>query len=174
MGYVFVFIFIFALICTFFPDSTDSTPSRPRPHEYNHTHTKPQSKFVINSTINTSIDYIDGLNGFEFEEYIGELLLKIGYTDVRITQKSGDKGIDILCYSGNESLGFQCKHYKGHVGAEAIQQALKGKSYYNLGDVCVITNSYFTSGAKRYAELHNVALYDRNSIVDSINYYFTS
>ena len=40
-------------------------------------------------------DY-DDMDGWEFEEYVGDLLIKDGYIHVEVTRGSGDQGVDVL------------------------------------------------------------------------------
>ena len=61
-----------------------------------------------------------------------KLLIKSGYHDVKITQASGDYGIDILakkkaCFF----MDFNVKDIKKNIGVSAIQQAYGGISYYH-------------------------------------------
>ena len=74
---------------------------------------------------------IDQLSGFEFELLVQKLLIKSGYHDVKITQASGDYGIDILAKKKHVFYGFQCKRYQKNIGVSAIQQAYGGISYYH-------------------------------------------
>ena len=67
---------------------------------------------------------IDQLSGFEFELLVQKLLIKSGYHDVKITQASGDYGIDILAKKKHVFYGFQCKRYQKNIGVSAIQQSI--------------------------------------------------
>ena len=104
---------------------------------------------------------IDQLSGFEFELLIQKLLIKSGYHSVKITQASGDYGIDLLAKKNQVSYGFQCKRYQKNIGVSAIQQAYGGISYYHLDRAIVITNSYFTEAAYQLAAVNDILLIDR-------------
>ena len=108
---------------------------------------------------------IDQLSGFEFELLVQKLLIKSGYHDVKITQTSGDYGIDILAKKKHVFYGFQCKRYQKNIGVSAIQQAYGGISYYHLDRAIVITNSYFTEAAYQLAAVNDILLIDRQKLL---------
>ena len=108
---------------------------------------------------------IDQLSGFEFELLIQKLLIKSGYHNVKITQTSGDYGIDILAKKKHVFYGFQCKRYQKNIGVSAIQQAYGGISYYHLDRAIVITNSYFTEAAYQLAAVNDILLIDRQKLL---------
>lgn len=108
---------------------------------------------------------IDQLSGFEFELLVQKLLIKSGYHDVKITQASGDYGIDILAKKKHVFYGFQCKRYQKNIGVSAIQQAYGGISYYHLDRAIVITNSYFTEAAYQLAAVNDILLIDRQKLL---------
>ena len=108
---------------------------------------------------------IDQLSGFEFELLIQKLLIKSGYHSVKITQASGDYGIDLLAKKNQVSYGFQCKRYQKNIGVSAIQQAYGGISYYHLDRAIVITNSYFTEAAYQLAAVNDILLIDRQKLL---------
>ena len=43
------------------------------------------------------------------------MLIKSGYHSVKITQASGDYGIDLLAKKNQVSYGFQCKRYQKNI-----------------------------------------------------------
>lgn len=69
-----------------------------------------------------------GLSGFEFETLVAHLLECMGYT-ARVTQKSGDGGVDIIAHM--DALGFQppivkvqCKRITSQTGNAEVNQLL--------------------------------------------------
>lgn len=103
---------------------------------------------------------IDKMSGIEFEKYVQYLLQQNGYTNVEMTATSNDYGVDILAMKGNDLYAFQCKKYSSKVGVEAVRQASTGCTYYDHDIPVVITNSTFSSQAKRLAETLEVELWD--------------
>lgn len=66
------------------------------------------------------------LDGYEFEEFVADLLIAMGYR-ARVTQRSGDGGIDVLAH--RDPLGLepplikvQCKLTESSKGGPDVQQ----------------------------------------------------
>ena len=118
-----------------------------------------------------TIEYVDKLNGLEFEQYIQELLSSIGYKNVIKTKSSNDYGIDILAEKEQIKYAIQCKNYNSPLGNSCVQEAYSGKTYYNCHIAVVITNSTFTKNAKELADKNGVFLWDRNTLKNMITIY---
>ena len=78
------------------------------------------------------------LSGYEFEEFVAHLLECMGYT-ARVTQRSGDGGIDVIAH--RDKLGFeppilkvQCKRKTDQIGRPEVDQLLGtlGEGEYGL------------------------------------------
>jgi restriction system protein len=106
---------------------------------------------------------IDNMKGHDFEKYIGVLLRDLGY-QVDHTRLSGDFGADLILKKEGQCIAAQLKRYRGLVGIEAIYQAVGSKAYYHCENAAVITNSYFTSAAKKSAKVNNCWLVDRDDL----------
>lgn len=116
---------------------------------------------------NFNIDF-DSLEGLMFEKYCAALLYANGYKDVRVTQGSGDHGIDVLATYRGKKYAIQCKRYKNTVGNRAVQEAYAGKGIYKADIAVVMTNNYFTKQAQEEASALNVLLWDRGQILKFI------
>lgn len=114
------------------------------------------------------MDVIDEMEGREFEFFCGELLEKCGYENVFVTRASGDQGVDIIAYKNNIRYAFQCKRYDEKVSNKAVQEVNTGRNMYSCFGAVVITNSYFTRGAKDLAKVSHVELWDRDILMDKI------
>lgn len=112
------------------------------------------------------IDYIDNLNGYEFEKFIAELLECLGYRDVTTTKESSDYGIDVVAVKDGVRYAIQCKNYSQSVGNNAIQEAYSGKNFYDCHVAIVVTNNYFTNNANNQAKMNKVVLWDRNKLAE--------
>ena len=112
----------------------------------------------------------DLMTGRGFEEFLGNLLRRMGY-DVQVTKVSGDQGIDIIANKLGEKVGVQAKCYSGKVGNKAIQEVVAGLKYYDCTRGLVITNSYFTPAAIELAQVNNILLWNRDSLNQKINRY---
>lgn len=98
------------------------------------------------------IERIQQMDPFQFEFLIAELLRKIGYENVEVTKRSGDKGIDVI---GNLTVGgltnvktiIQVKRYKtgNNISGKYITQ-LRGSAEVDQRGL-IITTSDFTKHA---------------------------
>lgn len=120
--------------------------------------------FFVERNKNYQLSEIDAMSGEKFEHYFANLLRKSNYQRVKVTQYQGDQGIDVLAHNDDRKIGYQCKRYKRNVGNRAVQEAHAGKSYYELDEVYVVTNSYFTKPAKELAHKTGVHLIDRDEL----------
>ena len=115
-----------------------------------------------------TIDEIDLMDGYMFEEFLSKLFEKMGYS-AEVTKKTNDQGIDIIGKKNGRKVGIQAKCYSNNVGNSAIQEAVAGKSFYDCDAVMVVTNSYFTESAKKLARANDVILWDRNMLAKKID-----
>ena len=98
------------------------------------------------------IEKIQEMDPFQFEYLTAELLRKIGYENVDVTKRSGDKGIDVV---GNLTVGgltnvktvIQVKRYKtgNNISGKYITQ-LRGSAEVDQRGL-IITTSDFTKGS---------------------------
>lgn len=111
----------------------------------------------------------DDMSGLEFEYYCARILESNGFTNIEVTQGSGDHGIDILAEKDDISYAIQCKCYSSNIGNAAVQQAYSGRCIYKKDIAVVITNQYFTTQAKEDAAAVGVKLWDRDKLQQLID-----
>lgn len=116
----------------------------------------------------TILERIDEMDGTEFERFCAELLDDFGYQQIHMTKSTGDQGVDITAIKGGLRYAFQCKRYSSKIGNAAVQQVNTGKMLYSCQKAVVITNNYFTAGAKKAAAAVGVELWDRDVLSDKI------
>ena len=95
--------------------------------------------------------------GYEFEEFLKRFLEDLGFTDITVTKRSGDNGIDLICYKSAildldvnaEKYIVQAKRYKGTVPAKEIRE-FKGTLAYERR--IFITTSRFSKSDFEEAE----------------------
>ena len=109
-------------------------------------------------------DILQNMNPYAFEKLSQRLLRECGFTDVAVTKKSGDGGIDgtgKLRIKGIFSfyVAFQCKRYKGPVGAAEIRD-FRGSLGTNIEKGVLITTSSFSRAAKEEASSEGKRLID--------------
>ena len=67
-------------------------------------------KYSINKQLKLLSDAIDGLDGFEFEEFITKAF-NLGGIKAKTTPKTRDGGKDIIINSKDGTVYVECKHY---------------------------------------------------------------
>ncbi len=120
------------------------------------------------------VEKIRQMDPFQFEYLVAELLKKIGYEDVEVTKRSGDKGIDVL---GNLTVGgltnvktvIQVKRYKkgNNISGKYITQ-LRGSAEVDQRGL-IITTSDFTKDAVNESKALNkmpVALVNGSKLIE--------
>lgn len=107
---------------------------------------------------------VDTMSGTEFEEWCKNLLEKLGWTDVETTKATGDQGVDILAMKDEVPYAFQCKCYASDLGNTPVQEVYAGLRFYHRNVGVVITNRYFTQGAKDLARACDILLWDRDRL----------
>lgn len=100
-------------------------------------------------------DILLNMNPFAFERLTQRLLRECGFSQVEVTKKSGDGGIDgfgKLMINGLFSfkVAFQCKRYNGTVPASDIRD-FKGSLTTDIEKALFITTGSFSKPAKEEA-----------------------
>lgn len=124
-----------------------------------------EERLLRNPDKRITVEEIEHLNGFEFEELIGEFFRKAGYK-VKVTKKSGDQGADLIVEKEGVSTAIQTKKYAGSVGNTAVQEVVAGMKYYDCDKSIVITTGKFTKGAFELAGRNGVQLIDKKGLDD--------
>jgi len=107
---------------------------------------------------------LDRMEGHDFEYACAEILSANGYSDVQVTQASGDYGIDVLASRNGHLYAIQCKCYQSTVGNHAVQEAYAGAAYYGERIPVVMTNQSFTPAATNMAHKLGVQLWGRSEV----------
>lgn len=105
----------------------------------------------------------DDLDGIEFENILAKLFEKMGYT-VLTTPRSGDQGADLLLEKNGCKTVVQAKRYTNKLDNTPIQEVVAAKYHYQYNNAMVVTNNYFTAGAKELARTNQVRLVDRDEL----------
>ena len=100
------------------------------------------------------------LTGFEFEEYMAQVLKDNGFRHVEVTVECGDQGVDILAVRNGKTYAIQCKNYADMVGNKAVQEAYAGAQYYGCDIPVVVCPTDFTIPAQELAESTGVELWN--------------
>lgn len=116
------------------------------------------------SPVESELERIDKMDGRIFEQWCAKLLQKSGFINVEVTRASGDQGVDVLATLDGVKYAVQCKCYSSDLGNKPVQEVYAGRAIYDCQVGSVMTNRYFTSGAKELAEATGVFLWDRDWI----------
>ena len=123
-------------------------------------------------------DILKNMDPYGFERLAQRLLRECGFSDVKITQRSGDGGIDgtgKLKINGifSFNVAFQCKRYSNPVGAPYIRD-FRGSLSTNIEKGVFITTSRFTRDAEREASSpgkKQIDLIDGEDFIDKLAQY---
>ena len=121
---------------------------------------------------------LHNIDPYAFEKLAQRLLRECGFSDVQVTKKSGDGGIDgtgKLKIQGifSFNVAFQCKRYKGLVGASEIRE-FRGSLGTNIEKGVLITTGAFTRAAKEEASSEGkrlIDLMDGEELIDKLAEY---
>ncbi len=100
-------------------------------------------------------DLLSEMDPYDFEDLVRQLLQEMGYEDVEVTARSGDKGVDVV---GTIELGItsvrevvQAKRQKSNV-QRPVLDALRGSLYrWNAVRGTIITTGDFSAGTRHAA-----------------------
>ena len=123
------------------------------------------SIFAYENNSPAKIRNLDEVSPIDFEHECADLLNQTGWT-ARVTQASGDQGIDVIATYGNVKAVFQVKKYAKPVGNSAVQEIIAGKAFEQAHVAAVITNSTFTTSAKKLANATGVFLLHYSELSD--------
>lgn len=103
-----------------------------------------------------------------FEEAVGALLKNFGFSEVQITGRSNDGGIDGLCTHPvlKLTVPFQAKRWVNPVGVDPVS-SFRGRVVGKYAKGIFITTSSFTTAAKASAdEWEEIELIHGEKLVD--------
>jgi restriction system protein len=123
-------------------------------------------------------EVLQNMEPYGFERLAQRVLRESGFIQVEVTKKSGDGGIDgtgKLKINGIFSfhVAFQCKRYKGAVGAGDIRD-FRGSLTTDIEKGVFITTSTFTKAAKEEASnpgKQQIDLIDGEEFINKIAQY---
>ena len=123
-------------------------------------------------------EVLQNMDPYGFERLTQRVLRECGFTQVEVTKKSGDGGIDgtgKLKINGifSFNVAFQCKRYKGAVGASDIRD-FRGSLTTDIEKGVFITTGMFTKAAKEEASnpgKQQIDLIDGEEFINKIAQY---
>ncbi|WP_127454907.1 restriction endonuclease [Streptomyces sp. B29(2018)] len=109
---------------------------------------------------------LSGMSGAEFEHACARLLVRDGFTDVRVVGGAGDLGADVIATGpAGERLVFQCKRYARPVASGAVQQFNgTARPEHGADHAVIIGLNGFTDPAMKFAARHQLTAMDRPAL----------
>lgn len=93
-----------------------------------------------------TIEMVQSLEWAKFEYIIGSLWQNKGY-ETKLTQKSADKGIDVLAVNDKERIAIQAKRYsQGNKVGNRTVRSTAGVLPRNFDKVVIVTTSIYSTG----------------------------
>ena len=122
-------------------------------------------KIYYSKNSQVTLNNIDAMGGYEFENFLVILFKKMGYHNVKNTTLSQDQGAD-LTFQDKSGIktAVQAKRYQNKVGNRAVQEIFASLNFYNADKGMIVTNSTFTKQAVELAEVNNITLIDRRQL----------
>lgn len=124
------------------------------------------------------LEILQSMDPYGFERLTQRILRECGFSQVEVTKKSGDGGIDgtgKLRINGifSFNVAFQCKRYSGVVGAGEVRD-FRGSLTQNIEKGVLITTGSFSKAAKLEATdpgKQQIDLIDGEGLLDKITEY---
>lgn len=117
-----------------------------------------------------TIDDIDQMDGYSFEEFLVHLYVEMGYR-VEHTKLSGDQGADLIISKNGESYVVQAKKHSKKINNKAVQEVTAAIKYYHADGGIVVTNSEFTDSAILLAYPNDISLIGREKLIRLLEKY---
>ncbi len=105
----------------------------------------------------TSARYDEDMTPEAFEHYCAAVLREMKWR-ARVTQASGDQGVDIVAEKRSTRIVVQCKKYGKPVGNRAVQEIVAGIAHEGAQRGVVVTTSGYTRAAQELAESNDILL----------------
>ena len=112
--------------------------------------------------------WLSDLKHWEFENYIGNLFIKLGYK-TRVIGGSYDEGIDVIAEKNGIKHYIQCKKYSNPVRVKEVREFYGALSDKLSNDKAFfITTNFFTEEAERFAADKPIELIDGYKLIKYI------
>jgi restriction system protein len=105
----------------------------------------------------TQAKFREDMSPLEFEHYCAEVLREMKW-NARVTQASGDQGVDIIADKRGRRIVVQCKKYSKPVGNRAVQEIVAAIAHEGAERGVVVATADYTPAALRLAASNDVLL----------------
>lgn len=105
----------------------------------------------------TEAEFHNDMSPEEFEHYCAAVLREMKWK-ARVTQVSGDQGVDIVADKRGTRIVIQCKKYSKPVGNRAVQEIVAAIAHEGAQRGVVVTTTDYTPAAEKLAASNQVLL----------------
>lgn len=113
-------------------------------------------------------------NGYDFEFFLKEFLKDLGFKDIKVTKKSRDGGIDLICYKDiiegintieSEKFIVQAKKYDKNIVPEKVR-ALNDARNIGVRKLFITTSDFSQRAREEAKEMPDMSLISGNDIIN--------
>jgi restriction system protein len=123
--------------------------------------------------ITRDLDEIYALTPREFEEFVRNILTRLGYRNLSVVGGAGDLGVDIFGHDAfGRSVAVQCKRYAPgkRIGSPTIMTFLTMQKFHHEAEVGIfVTTADFTRDARNLAAHHDIWLINGVELVGLVH-----
>jgi len=113
----------------------------------------PQAPALDPEQISSFQDFLDQVDGADFERFVGWVMRKRGYQSIQNTGGTGDGGIDLTARKNGLQYVVQCKRYADKpVGASEVRDFYGALSAEGADHGFLFATSRFTKAARAFAK----------------------
>ncbi|MFZ5958065.1 restriction endonuclease [Pseudomonas knackmussii] len=104
---------------------------------------------------------VDGISWREFEQLVGEVFRRKGFSVTETGGNGPDGGVDLILQMGSDKYLVQCKQWKAiKVGVTVIREFFGVMAAQGAAGGFVVTSGTYTEEAKAFAQGRNIQLVD--------------
>lgn len=112
-------------------------------------------------------------NGYDFEFFLKEFLKDLGFKDIKVTKKSRDGGIDLICYKDivegintieSEKFIIQAKKYEKNITPEKVR-ALNDARNVGVRKLFITTSDFSQQAREEAKEMPDMSLISGKDII---------
>ena len=109
------------------------------------------------------------INPYDFEFLCSTIMERMGYSNIKVTPRSNDKGIDIIGDLNGERTVAQCKRYKSSVGSPEMQMFIGAMHNAQAEKGIYFTTGSFTYEAEKMARANNIMLFGKEQFIEKLS-----
>lgn len=119
-------------------------------------------------------NYVEELTWEQAEDFLSELIRRMGYKIILQTTRTKDHGADLIAEKDGITTIFEYKKWKNNIGSSEVAALIGSMNYWNAKQAIFITSSYYTDPAKEHTKGSSIELWDRDRLFLEIENHFTA